>query len=266
MSAIDSRFRLRTGIPQAILVISAIAACEDAQPPTACGSLPQVTVNVGESTVVPACFNDPNGDRLTYTATSSNPAVATASISGTSVMVAAVAPGNASVTVTAADPGGLQAQQTLRVLVPNRPPQPIGAIPALSVPVGETGTVDASRYFSEPDGETLTISATPADPAVATVAVSGNTVTVTAVGKGTSNVTITAADPAGLTATQRFQARVPNRAPETVGTIPDRIVEAGESQTVDMRSTLKIRTATRSLTMQRRQTPVWRGPRCQATS
>ena len=234
MSAFDSQLGRRTSIALAILFAGAIAACENPQPPMACGPLPQVTVNVGESTTVPACFNDPNGDVLTYTATSSNATVATASISGTSVTVAALAPGNATVTITAADPDGLQGQQSLQVMVPNRPPQPRGTIPALSVPVGETGTVNASQYFNEPDGEALTFSATSSNPAVVTVWVGGGAVTVTAVGKGASNVTITATDPGGLAATQTFSATVPNRGPETVGTIPDRTVEVGQSQTLDM--------------------------------
>ena len=218
----------------AMLMILGVIACENPQPPAACGAIPQVTVNAGETTTVTACFDDPNGDMLTYSATSSNPGVATASISGTSVTVSAVAPGNASVTVTAADPEGLQGQQSFQVMVPNRPPQPRGTIPSVSVPVGRTATVDASSYFTEPDGEALTYGATSSNPAVATVTAAGSTVTVTAVAKGTSNVTVTATDPGGLTATQTFQFTVPNRDPETIGTIPDQTVEVDETVTVDL--------------------------------
>ena len=218
----------------AILVALGVIACENPQPPAACGPLPQVTVNAGESATVSACFNDPNGDMLTYSATSSNRGVATASISGTSITVTAVAPGNASVTVTAADPEGLQGQQSFQVMVPNRPPQPRGTIPSVSVPVGRMATVDASSYFTEPDGEALTYGAASSNPAVATVSVAGSTVTVTAIAKGTTNVTVTATDPGGLTATQTFQFTVPNRDPETVGTIPDQTVEVDETVTVDL--------------------------------
>ena len=234
MSVFGSRPDRRTGASGVILVVAALAACENPQPPMACGPLPQVTVNVGESATVSACFNDPNGDVLTYTSTSSNPAVATASISGTSVMVAAVAPGNASVTITAADPDGLQGQQSFQVMVPNRSPQPTGTIPALTVEVGGTSTVDASQYFTEPDGEALTFSATSSNPAVATVSMSGSMVTATAVAKGTTNVTVTATDPGGLAAAQTFRVTVPNRAPEPVGTIPGQTVMVGETGTVDL--------------------------------
>ena len=229
----------RAGIACASLLVLGVVACDNPQPPTSCGPLPQVTVNAGESTTVSACFNDPNGDMLSYSATSSNPGVATASISGASVTVRAVAPGNASVTVTAADPEGLQGQQSFQVTVPNRPPQPRGTIPSVSVPVGEPAWIDVSSYFTEPDGEALTYGATSSNPAVATVTVAGSRVTVTAVAKGTSNVTVTATDPGGLTATQTFQFTVPNRDPETVGTIPDQTVEVDETTTVDLTSFFK---------------------------
>ena len=63
--------------------------------------------------------------------------------------------------------------------------------------VGETRSVSASQYFSKPDGQALTYSTTSADPAVGTVSVAGSTVTVAAVAKGTTNVTVTAAERQG---------------------------------------------------------------------
>ena len=217
----------------AILPLFVLAACESEAPPAACGPIPQVTVNAGETATATACFTDPNGDMLTYSATSSNPGVATASISGTSVTVSAVAPGNTSVTVTATDPGGLQGQQIFTVTVPNRPPQPRGTIPAATVPVGQTVTVDASSYFNEPDGETLTYSATPSNPTVAAVSVAGTTVTATALAKGTASVTVTATDPGGLAATQTFHVTVPNRGPVAGDPIPDMEVFVGDAVEVD---------------------------------
>ena len=223
-----------TGFASTMAVSLVVVGCIDQQPPMPCGGLPQVTVNVGESTTVNACFDDPNGDVLNYSATSSNPSVATASASGSSITVRAVAPGNTSVTITAADPGGLQGQQSFQVMVPNRPPVPRGTISPLSVPIGETGTVDASQYFTEPDGEALTYSANSSNPAVARVSVGGSTVTVSADAKGTTNVTITATDPGGLAATQTVQVTVPNRGPATIGMISDRTVTIGESQTLEV--------------------------------
>ena len=149
---------------------------------------------------------------------------------------AAVAPGNASVTVTASDPGGLQGQQSFQVTVPNRPPLARGAISVITVQVGETESVDVSSYFAEPDGEALTYAAASSRPGVATVSVSGSTVRVAAVAKGTATVTVTATDPGGLSATQVFETMVPNRRPEPVGTISDQTVEVGDPVTVNLSS------------------------------
>ena len=234
MSGSGSAGLRRLGATTATLIVLAAGACENPQPPAACGAIPQVTVNAGETATVTACFDDPNDDMLSYSATSSNPSVATASISGTNITVSAVAPGNASVTVTATDPGGLQSQQNFQVTVPNRAPEPRGTIPSITIPVGRTETVDVSSYFTEPDGEALIYGATSSNPGAATVSVAGSTVTVTAVAKGTTDVTVTATDPGGLAATQTFQSMVPNRSPEPVGMIPDQTAAVGETVTIDL--------------------------------
>ena len=186
----------------AVLPMLALAACESQEPPAACGPIPQVTINAGETASVAACFTDPNGDSLVYSVASSDSGVATASMSDTTVTVAGVAPGSASVTVTASDPGGLEAEQSFSVTVPNRAPEPKGTMPSVTVLAGETVTVDASPYFTEPDGEALAYTAMSSNPAVATVSVAGSTVTVTAVAADSAAVTVTARDPGGLTASQ----------------------------------------------------------------
>ena len=215
-------------------IVFLATACEAPAAPVACGALPQLTVNVGETADVTACFGDENGDVLSYTASSSNPRVATATIAGTRVTVTAVSPGNTSVTVTASDPGQLEGHQSFSVVVPNRAPEPRGTLPGVTLPVGQATTIEASRYFSDPDGETLSYSAGSSDPAVAGSSVAGSTVTVTAQGKGSTTVTITASDPGGLSATQSFVFTVPNREPVPVGTIDPQEIEAGQSVTIDV--------------------------------
>ena len=217
------------------MALAALAgACESPQPPVACGSAPQVTVNATEATTVSACFNDPNGDVLSYSVTSSDPAVATASNSGAEIAVNGISPGSASVTVTATDPGGLKGQSSFQVLVPNRAPEARGTIFPITVEVGRTESVDVSSHFADPDGEALTYAATSSNEQMATVSVAGSTVTVAAIAKGTVTVTVTASDPAGLTAQQPFQATVPNRAPVTVGTIEELEVEMDTAANVNV--------------------------------
>ena len=220
----------------AALVVFVGAACESPAAPAPCGPLPQVTVNVGERSSVAACFNDESGDVLSYTATSSNPAVAKASISDTSITVTGVAPGDATVAVTATNTEGLQGQQSFAVMVPNRAPQPRGTVPGVTVEVDATATVDASQYFSEPDGEALTYAAGASDTAVASVSVAGSTITVTANAKGGATITTTASDPGGLSATQTFGVTVPNRAPKPVGAIDAQKIKVGQPVLFDVAS------------------------------
>ncbi len=64
-----------------------------------------------------AYFRDPDGDALAYAAESSDTAVAAASVAGGVLTIQPFAIGTASVTVTATDPGGLAAEQTVAVVV-----------------------------------------------------------------------------------------------------------------------------------------------------
>ena len=217
-----------------LMMAAVVAACEGPQPPEACGPMPQVTVNAKESTTVTACFDDPNGDMLSYSATSSNPGVSTVSASGSKITITAVLPGSSSIKVTAADPGGLTAQQTFQVTVPNRAPVAVGTIADVEVPVDTTAALDVAASFSEPDGEGLVYGAASSNGKMATVSVSGSVVSVRGVSKGTVTVTVTAADPGGLTAQQTFEVTVPNRAPVAVGTIADIEVQVDATADVDV--------------------------------
>ena len=87
--------------------------------PTAVITLPDLTLTLqGMLDVdVSQAFVDPDGDALTYTASSSAPAVVTARASGGRVTLTAVAAGTAVVRVTATDPGGLSAGQSFTVTV-----------------------------------------------------------------------------------------------------------------------------------------------------
>ena len=183
--------------------------------PRPVGTISARTLSPGETVAVNASqyFADPDGDALTYTATSSNTNVAGVSVSGSTVTITAVAAGIATITITARDPGGLTATQRVGVTVSqaNRAPRPVGTIPALTLNPGETVAVNASRYFSDPDDDPLTYTATSSSTNVAGVSVSGSTVTITAVAAGNATITITARDPGGLTATQRVGVTVEDR-------------------------------------------------------
>lgn len=85
------------------------------RPPVATGTLADQAMHVGGSAVtdVAGVFRDPDGDSLTYEATTSAPAVASVAVSGSTVTVRAAAAGTATVTVTATDIGGSNTTATL---------------------------------------------------------------------------------------------------------------------------------------------------------
>lgn len=173
------------------------ASCENPQPPLPCGAIPQQTVFTGETTTVQACFEDPNGDALVYSVATSDPEVATATVAGSTVTIAGVAPGTALLAVTATDVGGLATEERFQVVVPNRPPAAVGVILPLELAVGDSAVMDVSPYFDDPDGEGLSYAAAVSDADVAGVAGEGSFVAVGARAKGTSTVTVTATDPGG---------------------------------------------------------------------
>lgn len=222
--------------PGLALAVTAVwvAACENPRPPLSCGVIPGQTVFVGKAVSVEACFDDPNGDPLVYGAASSDPGVARAMVSGTTVTVDGVAPGTADVTVTATDEGGLEAEARFQVVVPNRVPAAVGVIPSRELAVGDSAAVELSGYFGDPDGQGLAYAAAVSDTGVAGVSVAGSVLTVAASAKGVATVTVTATDPGGLTAMQSFAVSVPNRAPEPVGSIPGQIVVVGDTMTLGL--------------------------------
>ena len=142
-------------------------------------------------------------------------AVATASMSGSTVTITATVAGRATLTVTARDPGDLTARQTVSVTVTStdRAPKPVGTIPAVTLAPGGTARHDASRYSTDPDGDELTYTTKSSNTNVATVSVSGSTVTIRAAAAGSATITVTARDPGGLTATQRASCDVPRDGP-----------------------------------------------------
>ncbi|WP_419858183.1 Ig-like domain-containing protein [Candidatus Palauibacter irciniicola] len=207
--------------------------------PQPVGTIPAMRLSVGGSgsVDVSSYFRDPDGDALTYATSSSNVRVATATMSGTVLTVTGAGVGSATVTVTAADPAGLAAAQTVAVRVGNRAPQPVGTIPAISLTVGASHTLDASVYFRDPDGDALAYRVRSTIPGVAAASVSGRIVTIAGVSLGRATLTLTAVDPAGLTATQTVAVAVvqtANRPPQVRSGLRIEGLPAGQSHMHDM--------------------------------
>ena len=201
--------------------------------PTAKGSIPAQTAGIGTSPAtvdVSSYFTDADGDTLTYTAVSNATGKATVAVSNSTLTLTGVAQGSATVTVTATDPSNATAVQNLTVaVINNRAPTAVGTIPTKTVTAGGNAkTVDVGGYFSDPDGDTLTYSATSSDAAKATVSASSATVTITGKAVGSATVTVTASDSANLRVTQTISVTVvTNQAPTTVGTLSAMTIRVG---------------------------------------
>ena len=204
--------------------------------PTAVGSISNVTLQVGGSSAtrsVSGKFSDPDGDTLTYSVNSPSPTIAKTSISGSTVKIAPVALGTTGkIIVTATDPDGETATQDFTATVEAAPPPPppanrapvaVGSISDVSLSKGgSSATRSLSGKFSDPDNDTLRYSVNSPSPSIATVSISGSTVTISPVSTGsTGKIIVTARDPDGLTATQDFTATVANQPPRAVGNISD---------------------------------------------
>ena len=94
--------------------------------------------------------------------------------------------------------------------------------------------VNVAGYFNDQDGDALAYTTASLNAAIASVAVTGSVVTITAAAQGVVSVTVTASDPGGLSTQQTLTVIVPNRGPTPTGTIPAQSVFVGETAPVDM--------------------------------
>ena len=175
----------------------------------------------------PAVFNDPDGDPLTYTASSSATNIATASISGSTLTVTAISGGSATITVTASD-GSAAIATTFIVTVANRPPVVVTPISNQNLTVGGAPfTQNLAAIFNDPDGDALTYSAVSGVTNIATAIVSGNTLAVTAVSGGGATITVSATDGKSTAVSTMFTANVANRPPVLTNTISTQNLAVG---------------------------------------
>ena len=185
------------------------------QPPAAVGTLPDVTVTVGETHDVDISETF-NGTALVHSVASSAPDMATATVSGTTVTLTAHAAGDVTVTVTAENSEG-SANQPLSVTVKDQPPSAIGTLADTTVTVGEMLAVDVSAAFG---GTALVYSVSSSAPEMATATISGTVVTLTALAAGEATITVTAENGEG-SASQALAVTVKDQPPVAVGTLDD---------------------------------------------
>ena len=91
----------------------------------------------------------------------------------------------------------------------NHAPEAVGSIPSQDLTTGEAAVVfDVSRYFRDEDGDLLRYTTESSNDSIASATVSGTSVTIRPVSPGSANVTITATDSHGLSASQTIRVHV----------------------------------------------------------
>ena len=183
--------------------------------PQTSDEIPDQTIFLGDETRLDmqGHFTDPDGDPLTYEATSSNTHVAEVSVAENIVILMAMNLGRADISVTATDPGGLTATQTFSATgeqPPNRAPRTSTPLldQTLRLDEYESTSIDLNAHFIDPDGDPLTYEATSSNTHVGTARVSSNTLTLLARHLGRADISVTASDSDGLAGTQRFSLTV----------------------------------------------------------
>ncbi len=220
------------GLSASTSFLATVTAAPANNAPVVSGELSDVTLQVGRQAVVQlgAAFTDPDNDALTYTVASSVTAAVTAATPvGATVTLTGVAAGQATITVTATDSGGLSASTSFLATVTaapaNNAPVVSGLLAEVTVQVGGSVVVQVGVVFTDPDGDTLSYTASSSDETkVATPRVAGASVSLTGLAAGQSTITVTASDGRGGTASTSFLATVrapENRPPVLVGGDPE---------------------------------------------
>ena len=184
-------------------------------PPATVGTISTQAVKPGATSFlanVPDYFKDADGDTLTYSVSNSDESVMTVGLSGNNQTVSMSGADDADVTVTltATDPAGFSASQSFRAIVAYSP-NTVGTMSNQTMIASRNSiTIDVSSYFSDPNksgnGLALTYSASSSDTNIVTVSMSGKDLTISkASGFGSTGVTVTATNTAGLSANQSFK-------------------------------------------------------------
>ena len=169
-------------------------------------------------------FSDGDGDRLTISAVSSDAGIAMVSVAsdGSRLTLSGVAEGTATITVTVQDSDGNRVSDAFEVAVapePEQDPPPDGETPngspTVARPMADISLEELQwRQFSladvfrDPDGDELTFTVVSSDYGVASMWVSGSTLTVVATSTGTATITVTAEDPDGNEVSDSFEVTV----------------------------------------------------------
>ena len=206
----------------AIFLIGLISSCEGEEPIEEENNLPVVSNPISDlsldagfsSTTVDIgnVFDDEDRDPLTFSLENSNTSAVTATISGATITVTEVAPGNATIEVTANDGNGGTVSDSFIVSVNgagNENPTVITLLSDMTFTEGfGTENIVVAQNFTDQETQMLMFSVSSSDEQVVTVSVDMATVTISEVGIGESTITVTAMDTDGGSVSDEFVVTV----------------------------------------------------------
>lgn len=191
--------------------------------PILAGVLPALSYPVGSARQLidlAPLFTDPEGEALSFAASSSNTGVVTASAGTGQLDLEPVAPGEAVVTVVATDPRGGSVTGMLTVSITNQGPVLTTAFDDLELfDTSDPLAIDLSARFSDPEGQALSFGAQSSDQNVVAVQFPGSdSISLEPQAAGSVTITVSATDPFGLLLTTTFSVVVTasNQAPVVV--------------------------------------------------
>ncbi len=199
-------------------------------------AIPDQLMVAGDTTEITLAASDPDGDRLTVIAQSSDENVVSAAIreDGT-LLLRANNPGQATVTVVVDDGRGgtARAQFAVSVAARNNAPS-LAPIPEQALTVGDTVQVPVSA--ADPDGDALALVATSADESIVAASISpSNMLELTGRAPGSTAVTVTAQDGRGGIASVNVPVTVVARNNDPViQPLPDQQMTAGDETQLDL--------------------------------
>lgn len=126
----------------------------------------------------------------------------------------------------------------------------VSLIPTQSTTLGTNKTVNLANYFSDADNDALTYTTSSNPTGIATVSVSGSTLTLAPLKVGSTTVTVTANDGKGGVKSTNFTFNVTNNAPTVTITAPtgnqtlrekDTLTLAGNTKDVDVNNTVTVK-------------------------
>ncbi|BAU29584.1 S-layer family protein [Aneurinibacillus soli] len=216
-----------------------VSAPPNAEPSVS--TIPSQTLQVGgnaQQLDLSSYLHDEDHDPLTLTADTKDHSIATVTVSGDTLTLTPVGVGQTEVALTVSDGKGGTATASIPVevkaaSVTNHNPT-VDSIAKQTLQVGGNAQqLDLSSYLHDEDHDPLTLKADTKDHNIATVTVSGDTLTLTPVGAGQTEVALTVSDSRGGTATASIPLEVnaastgQNQAPEVISLISEQVLTAG---------------------------------------